>query len=273
MVKRANAKGAHRKRRERSPWPGLMLHQDGSTHEWVAGQVWDLIVTMDDATNEHYAMFFVAEEGTASSFRGVWEVIQQRGLFALLYTDRGSHCWHTPEAGGKVDKTNLTQFGHAMKRLGIDMIPAYSPEARGRSERAFRTHQERLPKELVAAGITDLESANQSLQNVYRPAFNTEFAQPAMEEGSAFVPWIGGDLDDVLCETYERVVGHDNGVRFDKQVLQIPADIHRCHYVKAKVRVLRHLNGTLSIFHGPRRLARYRADGAPLEMHKPKVAA
>jgi len=189
---KAKARGAHRKRRERSPLPGLMIHQDGSSHEWVAGQRWDLIVTLDEATSEHYAMHFVEEEGTQSSFLGVREVIEARGLFCSFYSDRGSHYWHTPEAGGKVDKKHLTQFGQAMRRLGIEMIPAYSPEARGRSERMFRTHQERLPRELALAGITDRVSANRYLAESYRPAFNAEFMQPAMEEGSAFVAWIGG---------------------------------------------------------------------------------
>jgi transposase len=261
LVTQAVKGGTHRTRRERAPWPGMMLHQDGSTHEWVAGQQWDLIVTMDDATNEHYSMFFVPEEGTASSFQGVREVIVSRGLFSSLYTDRGSHYWHTPEAGGKVDKVNLTQFGRAMKHLGIEMIPAYSPEARGRSERAFATHQGRLPQELAAADITTLEAANRYLEEVYRPAFNAEFQQPAREEGSAFVPWIGGSLDDILCEQYERTVGHDNCVRFEGITLQIPPDRHRCHYVKAKVRVHCYPDGSLSVFHGPRKLANYDAEG------------
>jgi len=261
LVTKAVKRGAHRQRRERAPWPGMMLHQDGSTHEWIAGQQWDLIVTMDDATNEHYSMFFVPEEGTASSFQGVREVIVSRGLFSSLYTDRGSHYWHTPEAGGKVDKVNLTQFGRAMKHLGIEMIPAYSPAARGRSERAFATHQGRLPRELAAAGITTLEGANRYLEEVYRPAFNAEFQQPAREEGSAFVPWIGGSLDDILCEQYERTVGHDNGVRFEGITLQIPPDRHRCHYVKVKVRVHCYPNGSLAVFHGPRKLADYDAEG------------
>ena len=175
-------------RREPAPWPGMLLHQDGSDHEWVPGQHWDLIVTMDDATNEHYSMFFCAEEGTQSSFQGVREVIGAKGLFCSLYTDRASHYWHTPEAGGKVDKVNLTQFGRAMRQMGIEMIPAYSPEARGRSERAFGTHQGRLPKELAAAGITDMDAANAYLRDVYLPAFNAEFAHPSREDGSAFVP-------------------------------------------------------------------------------------
>jgi transposase len=261
LVTQAVKGGTHRTRRERAPWPGMMLHQDGSTHEWVAGQQWDLIVTMDDATNEHYSMFFVPEEGTASSFQGVREVIVNRGLFSSLYTDRGSHYWHTPEAGGKVDKVNLTQFGRAMKHLGIELIPAYSPEARGRSERAFATHQGRLPQELAAAGIATLEAANRYLEEVYRPAFNAEFQQPAREEGSAFVPWIGGSLDDILCEQYERTVGHDNCVRFEGITLQIPPDRHRCHYVKAKVRVHCYPEGSLAVFHGPRKLANYDTEG------------
>jgi hypothetical protein len=139
VVSRAPKRGAHRKRRERAPLSGMMIHQDGSTHEWVSGQKWDLIVTMDDATNEHYSLFFVEEEGTVSSFLGVRDVIETQGLFASFYSDRGSHYWHTPEAGSKVDKHNLTQFGLAMQRLGIEMIAAYSPQARGRSERVFGT--------------------------------------------------------------------------------------------------------------------------------------
>ena len=261
LVPKSRKRGAHRKRRERSPLPGMMIHQDGSTHQWVPGKMWDLIVTMDDATSEHYSMFFVEEEGTASSFRGVREVIEAHGLFSSFYSDRGSHYWNTPEAGGKVDKENLTQFGRAIKQLGIEMIPAYSPEARGRSERAFGTHQGRLPNELAAAGITDMEAANRYLQEVYLPAFNAEFAQPAPEEGSAFVAWIGGSLDDVLCEQYERTVSADNCVRFEKLILQIPADRHRCHYVKAKVSVHRYADGSLAVFHGPRKLADYSREG------------
>lgn len=260
VVARAPGRGKHRKRRERSPLPGMMIHQDGSTHEWVPGQKWDLIVTMDDATNEHYSMFFVEQEGTPSSLRGVTEVIEQHGLFSSFYSDRGSHYWTTPEAGGKVDKDNLTQFGRALKQLGIEMIAAYSPEARGRSERMFRTHQERLPRELALAGIADMASANRYL-DAYKANFNAEFMQPAMELGNAFVPWIGGNLDDILCEQFERTVGNDNCVRFEGLILQIPADRHRCHYVKARVRVNRYPDGRLAIFHGPRKLVAYDSQG------------
>lgn len=261
LIAKAPGRGKHRKRRERSPWPGMMLHQDGSTHEWAPGVLWDLILTMDDATNEHYSLFFVEEEGTSSSLRGISEVIEKRGLFSSLYTDRGSHYWFTPEAGGKVDKVNLTQFGRAMKRLGIQMIPAYSPEARGRCERMFGTHQGRLPKELALAGIRDMEAANRYIKEVYLPAFNEEFMQPAMEEGSAFVPYIGTDLVDILCEQHERVVGKDSCISFEGVKLQIPADRHRLHYVKATVGIHRYQDGTLAIFHGPRRLACYGPQG------------
>jgi len=154
-----------------------------------------------------------------------------------------------------VDKENLTPFGQAMKRLGIERIAAYSPEARGRSERLLRTHRKRLPRELALAGISDLADANRDLTEVYRPAFNAEFMQPAMEEGSAFVGWIGGALDDLVCERFERSVGHDHCVSFEGMKLQIPADRHRCHDVKAKVAVLRRTDHTLGIFHGPRQLA------------------
>lgn len=261
LVKRAKKRGAHRKKRERAMMIGMMLHQDGSTHEWVAGQQWDLIVTMDDASSEHYSMFFVEEEGTASSFQGLQETIEKKGLPCSLYTDRGSHYWFTPEAGGKVDKVNLTQFGRAMQQLGIEMIPAYSPEARGRSERAFRTHQGRLPKELAAEGITTMEAANRYLKKVYMKNFNKEFSVKAASENNAFVPWAGGLLEEILCEQHERVVGKDNCVSFKKLTLQIPKDQYRCHYVKVKVRLHCYSNGQIAIYHGPRKLAQYDAHG------------
>jgi transposase len=257
LIKRSKGKGKHRKRRTRSPLPGMMIHQDGSTHQWVPGKYWDLIVTMDDATNEHYSMFFVEEEGTLSSFRGVAEVIQMRGLFCSFYSDRGSHYWHTPEAGGKVDKLHLTHFGKALQQLNINQIPSYSPEARGRSERAFGTHQERLPKELAKAGITDMEEANKYIQEYYLPRYNKEFMVEASEEGAAFMPYNQGDLFEILCERYDRVVRKDNCVQFEGLLLQIPANKYRMNYIKTRVQVRRYLDGTFGIYHGPRLLATY----------------
>lgn len=262
LVMKSAKRGVHRKRRERAHIPGVMLHQDGSRHEWVPGKKWDLIVTMDDATNEHYSMFFVDEEGTASSFYGVRDVIVQKGLFSSFYTDRGSHYWYTPKEGGKVSTTQLTQFGRAMKHLGIQMIAAYSPEARGRSERAFETHQDRLVKELALHGITDMNAANRYLSQMYLPAFNAEFMQPALEEGSAFVPWKGESLDDILCEQDERTVSADNCVSFEGKKLQIPADRYRCHYVRVRVMIHRYPDRSLAIFHGPRKLADYDHQGS-----------
>ena len=229
LVQKGVKKGVHRKRRDRAPFAGMMLHQDGSTHEWVPGKMWDLIVTMDDATNEHYSMFFVDEEGTKSSLQGVKEVIDRHGLFSSLYTDRGSHYWYTPEAGGKVDKSRPTQFGRVLRQLGIEMIAAYSPEARGRSERAFRTHQERLPKELALSGISDMAAANQYIQDKYLPAYNAEFKVAAPNQGSVFVPWAGEDISNILCERYERCVNNDNCVSFMGRNLQIPPDTYRYH--------------------------------------------
>jgi hypothetical protein len=249
-----------------------MLHQDGSRHEWVSGKLWDLIVTMDDATGEHYSMFFVEEEGTQSSFQGIKEVIDSHGLFASLYTDRGSHYWHTPEAGGKVDKEMLTQFGRAMRQLGIEMIPAYSPEARGRSERAFKTHQDRLVKELAVAGITDMKKANQYIARVYMPAHNCEFAVPPEEPTNMFVPWAGVALSDILCEHHERTVGNDNCVKFNGLLLQIPPDRYRYHYARVKVKVHRYPDGRLAIFHGPRKLATYDIQGKEIADGQQKAA-
>ena len=273
LVPKAVKRGAHRKQRERAALAGMILHQDGSTHQWVPGQLWDLIVTMDDATNDHYSMFFVDEEGTISSFQGVKDTIAVHGLFCALYTDRGTHYWHTPEAGGKVDKKNLTQFGRAMHQLGIEMIAAYSPEARGRSERAFRTHQDRLVKELAYHGITTMVEANCYLQEVYLPAFNAEFKEPAREQGSAFVALLGTPIDNILCEQYERTVGRNNCVAFERLTLQIPADTYRCNYVKAKIRVHRYPDGNLAIFHGPRKLANYLPDGTLITTLQQKEAA
>lgn len=271
-VARLAAKGKHRKRRERMALPGMMLHQDASRHLWVGAQYWDLVVTMDDATSWHTSMFFCAEEGSASSFHGLGQTIGAYGLFCSLYTDRGSHYFFTPEAGGKVDKRNLTQVGRALKQLGIEHIGAYSPQARGRSERAFATHQARLPRELAKLGIRDMAQANRYVEQVYLPRHNAEFAVAAEHSGSAFVPFIGASLPDILCEQHERSVGNDNCVRFEALQLQIPATGLRPHYVKTRVRVHRYVDGTLALFHGPRKLAAYDAGGRLREENRQHVA-
>lgn len=268
---RRGAEGTHRERREPAPMPGMVLHQDASPHEWVPGRVWDLVVTMDDATNEIYSAFLCGEEGTASSLRGVLETIESQGLFCELRTDRGSHYWRTAKAGGKVDRAHPSQFKQAMDRLGIHMEPAYSPEARGRSERMFGTLQGRLPKELALAGITDMDEANEWLRSTYLPRHNKWLTRKARIDGqSAFVPLADPSvLDGVLCESHERTAGNDNCVSFEGVTLQIPAQPHRPNYCRTKVAVKRHIDGTLSVWHGPRRLAKYDRNGTPLRQTKP----
>lgn len=261
LVKKGKRKGPHRKRRDRAALAGLMIHQDASTHYWVPDEQWDLVITMDDATSEIYSAFMVEEEGTLSSFTGVRETIEAHGIFSSFYSDRGSHYWFTPEAGGKVDKKNLTQFGRAMQQLGIQMIAAYSPEARGRSERMFKTWQDRLPKELALEGITRMAETNQYIKEVFLPRFNRVFKQPAREAGSAFVPMLNVPLNDILCLQAERTVRPDNCVAYNGMILQIPADRHRHHYVKAKVNVHEYEDGSCAIFYGPRKLADYDHDG------------
>lgn len=264
-VVRAPRRGAHRKKRPRKPLPGMLLHQDGSTHEGVPDCQWDLIVTLDDATTEIYSAFFVEEEGTLSSFRGLREVMETTGLFSSRYTDRGSHYWHTDEAGGHVDKRRPTQVHRALQQLGVTLIPAYSPEARGRSERAFRTLQDRLPKELALAGITEMAAANRYRTEQFLPQYHDRFMVRAMEPGTAFIPWVGTHLAEILCVQEERVVAQDNTVRYQGLSLQIPQDPHRFHYVKVTVRVHEYPDRTLAVFHGPRCLARYQADGRLIE--------
>jgi transposase len=214
LVDRAKRRGAHRRKRERKPCEGMMLHQDGSRAAWRAGQVMlDLIVTMDDATSTVYSAFLVEEEGTASTFRGLLEVFTAHGLPSSLYTDRGSHYFYTPKAGEAVAKDRPTQVGRALDRLGIEHIPAYSPEARGRSERMFGTLQDRLPKELALAGIADVEAANRWIREVYLPAHNARFAKPPALAESAFVALRDpAAVVDILCIEEERVVARDNTV-------------------------------------------------------------
>jgi Winged helix-turn helix len=265
QVRLAKSRGKHRIKRERAPLPGMMVHQDASTHRWVPQALWDLVVTMDDATGEHTSMFFCDQEGTASSFHGIGQTVARYGLFCSLYTDRGSHYFLTPQAGGKVDKLNLTEVGRALKQLGIEHIAAYSPEARGRSERAFQTHQGRLPQELARAGITDMDGANRYLEQVYRASHNREFCVPSAVPGTGYVPFISGSLPDILCEQHERTVGNDNCVAFEALSLQLPADAMRHHYVRARVRVHRYVDGTLAVFHGPRKLAAYDRHGKSIE--------
>lgn len=263
LVQAAAKRSAHRRKRPRRPMVGMLLHQDASTHVWLSDGLvkHDLVVTMDDATSAIYSMFLVDQEGTASSLRGLAEVVARHGLFCSLYTDRGSHYFLTPEAGGRVSKTVLTQVGRALKQLGIEHIAAYSPQARGRSERAFSTLQDRLPKELTLAGINTLEAANVWLRETYMAEHNARFAIAAEQEGSAFVADAMGAWREILCIQEDRTVGNDNTVKWQRLSLQLPPSRLRPHFVKASVRVHEYPDARLAVYWGPHRLADYAADG------------
>ena len=263
-IKPAPRRRAHRRKRPRRPVVGMMLHQDASSHAWVAGEMWDLVVTLDDATSEVYSGFFVAEEGTMSSFQALSEVIAERGLFCSLYADRAAHYWHTPKAGGKVDKDNPTQVGRALQQLGIELIAAYSPGGAG----ALGAHVRDLAEALAPGAAPGRDHHQTRRQPLPRggllAAHNARFARPAEAAGSAFVAF-AGNLTDILSLQEERVVAGDNTVRYKNRSLQIPADRHRHHYVKARVRVHEYPDGHLAVFHGPRCLARYTAEGELIE--------
>ena len=263
LVTKAKQRSAHRKKRPRRPMTGMMLHQDASTHAWLPGTACkhDLVVTLDDATGAIYSALLTDEEGTASSFRGLREVVARHGLFCSLYTDRGSHYFFTPAAGGKVSKTVLTQVGRALKQLGIEAIAGYSPQGRGRSERAFLTLQDRLPKEFGLAGIDTVEAANHWLTETFIGEYNRLFAIEPEQAESAFVPDKIGAWREVLCTQEERVVGNDNTVKWEKLSLQLPPSRLRPHFVKATVRVHAYPDGRLAVYLGPHRLADYDARG------------
>jgi transposase len=270
LISKAPKRSAHRKKRPRRPMVGMMLHQDASMHAWLPGNArkYDLVVTLDDATSAIYSAFLVDEEGTSSSFRGLREVVAKHGLFCSLYTDRGSHYFFTPEAGGKVSKTVLTQVGRGLKQLGVEHIAAYSPQARGRSERAFLTLQDRLTKEMKLAGIDTVEGANKWLSETYIAEHNRMFAIEAEQADTAFVADPGGTWRETLCIQEDRPVGNDNTVKWEGLSLQLPPSRLRPHFVKVTVCIHEYPDGTLAVFWGPHRLADYDARGIIIQPHQ-----
>src|ERR1700756_942307 len=265
LVARQRKRGAHRKRRARRPWPGMLLHIDGSHHQWFQDERWyDLIVILDDATSEIYYAQLVDEESTTTVMAAVREVIERKGLFCALYSDRGSHFWLTPKAGGKVDPHRVTQLGRALRDLGVQMIPAYSPQARGRSERSFGTWQGRLPQELRLRRISTVAQANCFLHEHYVAEFNQRFQVAAAQRGTAFTNCPRRDLDLVFSLQFERTAGRDNTVSFQNLALQIDKVSWRGTLAGCTVVVHQHLDGTLSMTHGPRRLGHYTSQGTPI---------
>lgn len=265
LVAKDSVRKKHRRKRERKPLKGMMLHIDGSHHQWFGDERWhDLIVILDDATGEIYYAALVDAESTSTVMTGIRQVVEKEGVFCSLYSDRASHFWLTPKAGEPVDKQTLTQVGRALRDLGITMIPAYSPQARGRSERSFKTWQGRLPQELRLRGISTPEEANRFLKRSYIREFNRKFTVAAAEPGaSAFVPSLRDDLDRVFSIQTERTVNRDNTVKYRNLVLQIDRQIWRSSLDGCRVTVYQHLNGFISIGYGPRQIGRYSADGKP----------
>ncbi len=272
LVKPKRKRGVHRKRRPRRPLPGMLLHIDASKHQWFCDHRWyDLLVVMDDATSEIYYAQLVEEESTRTVLAGLREVIEQRGVFCALYSDRASHFFLTPKADEPVDHTRLTQVGRAMRELGIQMIPAYSPQARGRSERGFGTWQGRLPPELRLRKLTTATAANQFLRDEYVKEFNRRFSVKALERGTAFVPVRRKELDLVFSLQHERVVARDNTVSFANRSWQLERTKFRATLAGCRVTLHEHLDQTISITFGPHRVGRYTADGQPaMEMTPPR---
>jgi transposase len=274
LVKLKRKRGKHRKRRPRRPLPGMLLHIDASKHQWFCDHRWyDLLVIMDDATSEIYYAQLVEEESTRTVLAGLWEVIEQQGVFCALYSDRATHFFLTPKADEPVDHTRLTQVGRALRQLGIQMIPAYSPQARGRSERGFSTWQGRLPQELRVRKITTVDAANQFLRAEYIQEFNRKFSVKASERGTAFVPARRKELDLVFSLQHERVVARDNTVSFANRSWQLERSKLRATLAGCRVTVHEHLDQKISITFGPHLVGRYTADGLPaMEMTPPRKA-
>jgi len=266
LVKKGRKRGVHRKRRPRRPLPGMLLHLDGSRHHWFQDDRWyDLIEVLDDATSETYYAQLVEQESTRTVMAALKAVVEKQGRFCALYSDRASHFFETPKAGGRVDAERLTQVGRALKELGIQMIPAYSPQARGRGERRFGTWQGRLPQELRLAGITTLEEANRFLRERYVAEMNGRFAVPAGQPGHAFVPVRGHDLERIFSVQTERRVDHDNTVAIGERVWQIERTRWRGTLAGCRVTICEHLDGQVSIAYGPHVVGRYTPQGVPRE--------
>ena len=270
LVKKAPKRGCHRRRRPRRPLPGMLLHLDGSHHQWFQDDRWhDLIVVLDDATSEIYYAQLVDDESTKTVMAALKQVVEDHGWFCALYSDRAGHFFVTPKAGEPVDRRQLTQVGRALRELDIQMIPAYSPQARGRSERSFRTWQGRLPQELRLREIRTVVEANRFLREHYIAQFNRDFKVTAAEPGTAFVPNSRLDLDRIFSVQHERVVNNDNTIRFGQSVLQLEPVSWRATLAGCRVIVYEHLDDSISVGYGPREIGRFYNPSLP-KRRKPR---
>jgi hypothetical protein len=274
LVTKQRRRGTHRRRRPRRPLPGMLLHIDASKHAWFGdGRYYDLITILDDATSEIYYAQLVEEEGTRTLMPAVQEVIQEQGIFCALYSDRASHFFVTPKAGGKVDESRVTQLGRALQELGIKMIPAYSPQARGRMERSYRTWQGRLPQELRVRQMRTVAEANRFLREEYRAEFNQRFAVTAAGKGTAFVRTRRKDLGWVFSIQHERRVNTDNTIALDNRILQIEKSRWRNTLAGCTVRVYELLDGTVTVRFGPHEVARWTPGQLPAPQPKARTGA
>lgn len=262
LVGQKKKRGAHHKRRPRRPLPGMMMHIDGSTHAWLGPghERFDLVTLMDDATSEIYYGQFVEEENTETIMAGLRSVIENQGVFCALYSDRAAHFVCTPKGATKPDRTIRTQVGRALEQLGIELIPANSPQARGRCERSYGTLQGRLPQEMRQAGVETREQANAFLPG-YLARHNEKFRVKAGEEGTAFVPYHGNDLHKIFSKQHERVVANDNTITLGRVRMQIPRQTFRFSMAKCRVLVCEHLDNTISVHYGPHALGTYSPQG------------
>jgi hypothetical protein len=251
----------------------MMLHVDGSRHRWIPGldQYQDLIVIFDDATSEVYDVQLVEEESTVTVMASLKRVVESRGLFCSLYSDRGSHMAWTPKAGGVVDRERPTQIARALKQLGINLILADSPQARGRCERIFGTWQGPLPQEFRLRGITEVKAANEFLRNDWITIHDASFTVKAEQSGTAFVPYTGTELDQIFSQQHDRVIDNDNTVRYENRCLQIPQQTFRFSLARCPVLVCEHLDSTISLHYGPHRLGHYDSQGQLLPIPHPKT--
>ena len=274
LVPKGRPRGRHRRRREPRACFGELLHLDGSDHEWLArcpGQRQTLLTVLDDATKRLLYAQLWSEETTHGVLTALRVVLADCGLPMALYTDRAGWAFHTPTAGGRVDRTHLTVVGRILARLGIEHIPSYSPQARGRVERLNRTLQGRLINELRVAGISTPATANAYLREHFIADYNEEFTRPPTDPASAFVP-LGdpGELDQLLAEDGERLVGRDNVVSFEGVALQVAKQPGRRSCAGLRVTVRRHLTGEHTVWRGPQCLGRYDAVGRPLAGPHPR---
>ncbi len=272
LVKKAKKRGQYRRRRERKPLPGMMLHLDGSLHHWFGssnGKQQTLLAILDDATSKCLWAKFFPTEGTLEVLEGLTEVVKKYGTFISLYVDRASHFVYTPKAGRPPDRSVKTQVELVLDELGIELIAAMSPEARGRSERNWRTMQGRLPQELRRAGVKDYDAANQYLRRIFVPKFNRRFSVKPKQEETAFIPVVGVDIKRIFALRHERIVSNDNTISLNNRTLQLPKVRGVATLAKRKVEIREHLDGIVCVYLGRRLIKEF---GAEKKQTKENVA-